>query len=99
LRSASHRLLPRSLLPFVAPKPLTVPLCWSPFIASTFLQSSARRHRSASSGSPSRVSDSTSLLAPLPPATRPLVPCARVGGGLVSTEVHLSGAPVVFSDE
>jgi ribonuclease HI len=99
LRSASHRLLPRSLMPFVAPKPLTVPLCWSPFIASTFLQSSARRHRSASSGSPSRVSDSTSLLAPLPPATRPLVPCARVGGGLVPTEVHLSGAPVVFSDE
>jgi hypothetical protein len=27
MRSASHRLLPRSLLPFVAPKPLTVPLC------------------------------------------------------------------------
>jgi hypothetical protein len=99
LRSASHRLLPRSLMPLVAPKPLTVPLCWAPFAASTFSQSSARRHRSTSFGSPSRASDSTSLLAPPPPATCPLVPCARVGGGLLPTELHLSGAPVAFSSE
>jgi ribonuclease HI len=30
LRSASHRLLPRSILPFIPPKPLTVPMCWAP---------------------------------------------------------------------
>ena len=32
LKSASHRMLPRSLLPFVPPKPLTVPACWAPSI-------------------------------------------------------------------
>ena len=30
LRSASYRLLPRSILPFIPPKPLTVPACWAP---------------------------------------------------------------------
>jgi hypothetical protein len=39
LRSASYRLLPRSLLPFVAPKPLTVPPCWAPYTAPTSLYS------------------------------------------------------------
>jgi hypothetical protein len=29
LKSAAHRLLPRSILPFVPPKPLSVPLCWA----------------------------------------------------------------------
>ena len=30
LRSASLRLLPRSLLPFIPPKPIPVPTCWAP---------------------------------------------------------------------
>ena len=30
LRSASSRLLPRSLLPFISPKPIPVPTCWAP---------------------------------------------------------------------
>lgn len=34
LRAASLRLLPRSLLPFVPPKPITVPTCWAPFLVS-----------------------------------------------------------------
>jgi hypothetical protein len=32
LRSASHRLLPRSLSAFIPPKPLSVPACWAPHI-------------------------------------------------------------------
>jgi ribonuclease HI len=62
LRSASQRLLPRSLMPFVAPRPLTVPLCWAPFIASTFSQSSLRRRRFTAFNSVSHSFDSASLL-------------------------------------
>jgi hypothetical protein len=83
LRSASHRLLPRSLMPFVAPKPLTVPICWAPFITPTFSQSSLRRRRIISLHS----SDSTSLLAPPPPASRPCVLTACGGGSLLPTDV------------
>jgi hypothetical protein len=32
LRSVSQRLLPRSLLPFIHPKPLAVPPCWAPLL-------------------------------------------------------------------
>jgi hypothetical protein len=98
LRSASHRLLPRSLMPFVAPKPLTVPLCWAPFIATTFSQSSLQRRRSTVFNSFTRTSDSTSLLDSPPPSSRPLGPNARESRGVHPTEDTLSGgAPTVTS--
>jgi hypothetical protein len=40
IKSASHRLLPRSILPFVPPKPLTVPASWAPSILPNIPRSS-----------------------------------------------------------
>jgi ribonuclease HI len=84
LRSASHRLLPRSLLPFVAPKPLTIPLCWAPSLP----LSSPRRT------SQHRLATATPLPVPcaLDGAPSPLVP--RASGGPYPTESSLSGALV-----
>jgi hypothetical protein len=47
LRSASRRLLPRSILPFIAPKPFTVPPCCAPFIVSITSRSTPRGLRYA----------------------------------------------------
>lgn len=54
MRSASARLLPRSFLPFVPPKPIPVPICWAPALSTpNFL------HRAPSSTIPRLYSDST----------------------------------------
>ncbi len=82
LRSASHRLLPRSLLPFVAPKPLTIPLCWAPSLPlSSSRRTSQKRSATASSPPVPRTLDGT-----LPP------PMPLASGGPYSTENFLSGA-------
>ncbi len=71
LRSASYRLLPRSLLSFIAPKPLTVPPCWAPFIS----LHSSRRTSQRISTSPT----GPSVPCTLDEATCPPLPSALEG--------------------
>jgi hypothetical protein len=68
LKSASHRLLPRSLLPFVAPKPLSVPLCWAPSILAASSRNASRCPRVLSFDLHTRAF-ATPTPASLPPPT------------------------------
>jgi hypothetical protein len=61
LRSASHRLLPRSILPFIPPKPLTVPTCWAPSLIPFSPRTRTRRQAPLSHGD---TSSAPSLAAP-----------------------------------
>ena len=71
LRSASHRLLPRSLLPFVAPKPLTIPLCWAPSLPLSSPRRTSQHRLATATPSP--------MPCALDGAPSPLVP--RASGG------------------
>jgi hypothetical protein len=64
LRSASHRLLPRSILPFIPPKPLTVPTCWAPSLIPFSPRTRARRQAPLSHGD---ASSAPSLASPSDP--------------------------------
>jgi hypothetical protein len=108
LRSASHRLLPRSTLPFAAPKPLTVPLCWAPFLPPTSMRSSTRNSRSVVVDSISLASSPTAINA-LPfssagPSQSTVIegatcpPWLSALEGAHSTELGLSGAHAILCE-
>jgi hypothetical protein len=77
LKSASHRLLPRSLLPFVAPKPLSVPLCWAPSISSVSSRNASRRLRVPDSDLSTRASATLASASLPPPASSSFLSSAR----------------------
>lgn len=56
LRSASLRLLPRSLQPFFPPKPLAVPRCWAPSLIPRYLSPHAQKPLSHPASSVSALS-------------------------------------------
>jgi hypothetical protein len=88
LKSASHRLLPRSLLPFVAPKPLSVPLCWAPSISSASSRSAPRCLRVPASDLSTRASAIfTSAFLP-PPASSSVSSYAR--DSTICSPVHFT---------
>jgi hypothetical protein len=99
LRAASLRLLLRSLLPFVPPKPLTVPVCWAPFIVSSSLRASTVRrspllmtppnHPITSSTTTSAIHTQTALLQSLAPG--------HLSGGTPATWVTPGGAAVTLA--
>jgi hypothetical protein len=94
LRSASHRLLPRSLLPFIPPKPLTVPACWALSIPSRALRALTNTPFTSRPTSPFSAPITTPTAAYPQPDTCPAVqPALR---GAYSPEYPLlSRAPTV----
>jgi hypothetical protein len=98
LRSASYRLLPRSLSAFIPPKPLTVPACWAPYIppprANLLRSTNTNLITSAISSDISSTADSPSVLYALQGATRPAMQSAMhpAWRGAHSPEHSFSGA-------
>jgi Reverse transcriptase (RNA-dependent DNA polymerase) len=86
IRAASRRLLPSSLLPFIPPKPIVVPVCWAPSLPSPSLITSSRFCTHLSTRTTSTNKSSRAHARPHPTVPRALpseAPAAfdKVGGG------------------
>ncbi len=108
LRAASLRLLPRSLLPFVPPKPLPVPVCWAPFITPSSVRASIGCRTPPSMPSPNHPTTPSRTTSVTHTQTTPLntLAAGHLSGGAPATgntpggtAVTLAAQPLYLSTE